>query len=119
MYRFRDACRTGHQESRHETFNDTEGRHELSPIAFVQQHTYISLGALWFCSNIASSLPSPGPGSSPLYKFFYTFMGATFGMVPRLLATMWPGFAQTLGVSTLQTSTSRIASQTATKDNAE
>ena len=91
----------------------------MSPIAFVQQHTYISLAALWLCSNIASSMPSPGPNASGLYKFFYTFMGATFGMVPRLLATMWPGFAQTLGVSTLQTSTSRIASQTATKDNAE
>ena len=91
----------------------------MSPIAFVQQHTYISLVVLWFCSNIASSMPSPGPSSSGLYKFFYTLMGATFGMVPRLLATMWPGFAQTLGVSTLQTSTSRIASQTATKDNAE
>ncbi len=89
----------------------------MSPIAFVQQHTYISLAALWLCSNIASSMPSPGPNASGLYKFFYTFMGATFGMVPRLLATMWPSFAQTLGVSTLQSSTSRIASQTAAKDN--
>ena len=89
----------------------------MSPIAFVQQHTYISLAALWLCSNIASSMPSPGPNASGLYKFSYTFMGATFGMVPRLLATMWPSFAQTLGVSTLQSSTSRIASQTAAKDN--
>ena len=89
----------------------------MSPIAFVQQHTYIALIALWLCSNLASSLPAPGAKQGALYKTFYGFMGATFGMVPRLLATMWPSFAQTLGVSTLQSSTSRIASQTAAKDN--
>jgi hypothetical protein len=80
----------------------------MTPIQFIQHHTYISIGVAWIISNVASALPSPKVEASGFYRWFYAFMHLTFGMVPRMIATMFPAFAQFLNISTLQTPASRV-----------
>lgn len=81
----------------------------MTPIQFIQQHTYTSIGVAWILSNMASALPAPTSNSSAFYKWAYAVSHATFGMLPRVIATMFPSAAQFLNISTLQAPESRVA----------
>lgn len=88
----------------------------MTPIQFIQHHTYTAIGVAWIVSNIASAMPSPKADASGFYKWLYAFMHMTFGMVPRMIATMFPAAAQFLNIPTLQTPESRVAARAATAE---
>jgi hypothetical protein len=88
----------------------------LTPIQFIQAHTYTSIAIALTVSNAVAFLPTPGPNSSGLYKWFFGFSHATFGMIPRVIVTFFPAVAQFLNMSTLQTPESRVAARAATAE---
>ena len=58
----------------------------------VQQH-WKALLVLWIANNMVNALPSPngnGPTNTATYKWFFTLLHSTFGMLPRIVATFFP-----------------------------
>ena len=62
--------------------------------AWVHQHLVLIGFVAWLLSNLTAALPSPTQTSSVAEKIFFSFMHATFGAVPRVIATIFPQFSK-------------------------
>lgn len=62
---------------------------------FVIHHWVAIALCLWITSNFVNAMPAPnGSGfkASPIYKTVYGGLHGTFGMLPRVAATMFPNW---------------------------
>ena len=59
-------------------------------VDLMQHHLYTTLFIAWMLSNAASAMPTPGPSTGAFYRWLFGFMHATFGAIPRMMATMYP-----------------------------
>jgi hypothetical protein len=59
---------------------------------FIVEHKDILIGLLsmWLISNAVSALPTPQPGGSAFYVWFFKFTQPIGAGIPRLLAIFWP-----------------------------
>lgn len=59
-------------------------------ISFIQSHGIAVMVAGWLLTNAISTMPTPRDNSSQFYEWFFKFMQAIGGAIPRLLAIYQP-----------------------------